>query len=63
MSLQQVVQPRSANNGFGRRRTEKDGGLRLDSKLQTGKANPTRSSSIGENADLNLFIFAFSPFI
>ncbi|XP_027125864.1 polyadenylate-binding protein-interacting protein 3 isoform X2 [Coffea arabica] len=48
MSLQQAVQPRSAANGFGRRRTEKDGGPRLDSKLQTVKANSSRSSSVGK---------------
>lgn len=48
MSLQQAGQPRSAANGFGRRRIEKDGGPRLDSKLQTVKANPSRLSSVGK---------------
>ncbi|KAL3528598.1 hypothetical protein ACH5RR_007920 [Cinchona calisaya] len=47
MSLQQVVQPRSASNGFSRRRAEKDSGPRLEGKLQTGKVNLSRSSSIG----------------
>ena len=63
MSLQQAVQPRSAANGFGRRRTEKDGGPRLDSKMQTVKANPSRSSSVGGIANLNLCRCAFSPFL
>ncbi|EEF41019.1 conserved hypothetical protein [Ricinus communis] len=45
MSLQQPTQPKSYANGFGRRRAEREGGARLDNKLQSGKSNPNRSSS------------------
>ncbi|XP_065866782.1 polyadenylate-binding protein-interacting protein 3-like isoform X2 [Euphorbia lathyris] len=45
MSLQQAAQSKSYNNGFGRRRAEKDGGTRLDNKLQSGKPNLNRSGS------------------
>ncbi|KAL3511640.1 hypothetical protein ACH5RR_024357 [Cinchona calisaya] len=48
MSLQQVVQPRSAANGFGHRRIEKDGGPRLESKLQSGKVNSSHLTSRGK---------------
>lgn len=51
MNLQQAVQPRSAANGFGRRRIEKDFGPRLESKPQPGKANSSRMASVGEIAN------------
>ncbi|XP_021628133.1 polyadenylate-binding protein-interacting protein 3 isoform X4 [Manihot esculenta] len=42
MSLQQAAQPKYAN-GFGRRRVEKEGGVRLENKLQSGKSSLSRS--------------------
>lgn len=47
MSLQQASQPKSYANGFGRRRAEREGGARLDNKLQSGKSNLNRSSNSG----------------
>ncbi|XP_020533952.1 polyadenylate-binding protein-interacting protein 3 isoform X3 [Jatropha curcas] len=47
MSLQQSTQPKSYANGFGRRRAEREGGTRLDNKLQSGKSNLNRSSNSG----------------
>ncbi|GAB4842604.1 Polyadenylate-binding protein-interacting protein 3 [Ancistrocladus abbreviatus] len=47
MNLQQAVQPRSSANGFSRRRVEKDMGSRIESKLQPGKSNPSRVTSLG----------------
>lgn len=47
MSLQQPTQPKLYANGFGRRRAEKEGGAKLDSKLQSGKSIPNRSNSSG----------------
>lgn len=44
MSLQQAAQPKYAN-GFGRRRVEKEGGVRLENKLQSGKSSLSRSSN------------------
>lgn len=47
--MQPAVQPRSAVNGYGRRRVEKDVGPRLDSKPQPGKANLGRLGSVGKD--------------
>ncbi|KAL1559158.1 Polyadenylate-binding protein-interacting protein 3, variant 2 [Salvia divinorum] len=44
MNMQQVVQPRSSSNGYGRRKVEKDPAARSDSKFQTGKANYSRTN-------------------
>lgn len=49
MNLQQVAQPRSFANGFGRRRGEREMGSRQDNKLQSGKSNPSRLPNAGEN--------------
>ncbi|KAG8380132.1 hypothetical protein BUALT_Bualt07G0161800 [Buddleja alternifolia] len=45
MNMQQVVQPRSSSNGYGRRKIEKDTATRLDSKFQTEKTNSSRTNS------------------
>lgn len=45
MNMQQVVQPRSPSNGYGRRKAEKDSAARSESKFQTGKANYGRTNS------------------
>lgn len=54
MNLQQVMPPKSTANGFGRRRGEREGGTRLESKLQSGKSNSgrvtTTSSVIGSKS-------------
>ncbi|KAJ4717830.1 polyadenylate-binding protein-interacting protein 3-like [Melia azedarach] len=47
MNLQQVMPPKSTANGFGRRRGERDGGTRMESKLQPGKSNTVRVTSTG----------------
>uniref|UniRef100_A0A5B7ASG1 Putative polyadenylate-binding protein-interacting protein 4 isoform X1 n=1 Tax=Davidia involucrata TaxID=16924 RepID=A0A5B7ASG1_DAVIN len=47
MNLQQVVQPRSSSNGFGRRRVERDSGARLENKSQSGKTNSNRLTNTG----------------
>lgn len=60
MSMQPAVQPRSAVNGYGRRRIEKDVGPRLDSKPQPGKANLGRLGSVGEIADTVISLFILS---
>ncbi|XP_058005075.1 polyadenylate-binding protein-interacting protein 3 isoform X3 [Hevea brasiliensis] len=43
MSLQQAAQPKAYANGFGRRRAEREGGARLENKLQSGKSSANRS--------------------
>lgn len=60
MSMQPAVQPRSAVNGYGRRRNEKDVTPRLDNKPQTGKANLSRLGSVGEIADTVISLFILS---
>lgn len=51
MNLQQVAQPRSSVNGFGRRKVEKETGTRLENKLQTGKTNSSRLTTAGVLTD------------
>ncbi|CAN1286725.1 Polyadenylate-binding protein-interacting protein 4 [Linum perenne] len=43
MSIQQSVQPKSSTNGFNRRRTDREGGIRLENKPQSGKLSQSRS--------------------
>ncbi|KAK6148735.1 hypothetical protein DH2020_016260 [Rehmannia glutinosa] len=45
MNMQQVVQPRSSSNGYGRRKTERDNTTRSDSKFLIGKNNLSRTNS------------------
>ncbi|KAK3220380.1 hypothetical protein Dsin_014350 [Dipteronia sinensis] len=47
MNMQPVLQPKSSANGFGRRRGEREGGTRLDNKLQSGKSNSSKVPSTG----------------
>ncbi|KAL5757417.1 hypothetical protein ACOSP7_020028 [Xanthoceras sorbifolium] len=47
MNMQPVLQPKSSANGFGRRRGEREGGTRLDNKLQSGKSNSSKAPSAG----------------
>lgn len=49
MNLQQAVQPRSSANGFNRRRAEKENSSRMEIKHQSGKFNPDRAASAGED--------------
>ncbi|KAL4625516.1 hypothetical protein ACB092_05G032100 [Castanea dentata] len=50
MNLQQAVQPKLSANGFGRRRGEREVGTRTESKSQSGKSNPSRSTNTGAMA-------------
>ncbi|XP_051114241.1 polyadenylate-binding protein-interacting protein 4-like [Andrographis paniculata] len=43
MNMQQLVQPRSSSNGYGRRKVEKDAVVRSDSKFQADKTNSKRA--------------------
>ncbi|KAJ7963228.1 polyadenylate-binding protein-interacting protein 3-like [Quillaja saponaria] len=42
MNLQQVVQPKSSSNGYGRRKADREGGTRMENKMQSGKSNSSR---------------------
>ncbi|KAL0354496.1 UNVERIFIED_CONTAM: Polyadenylate-binding protein-interacting protein 3 [Sesamum radiatum] len=44
MNMEQVVQPRSSPNGYGRHKIEKDTATRFDSKFQIGKTTSGLSS-------------------
>ncbi|XP_028784454.1 polyadenylate-binding protein-interacting protein 3-like isoform X1 [Neltuma alba] len=44
MNLQQVGQPKSFN-GYGRRKSERDGAFRSENKIQSGKSNASRLAS------------------
>ncbi|KAJ8755957.1 hypothetical protein K2173_024502 [Erythroxylum novogranatense] len=45
--MQQTMQPRSSGNGYIRRRGEREGGMKMENKMQSGKLNLNRSSSTG----------------
>nr|GME10161.1 polyadenylate-binding protein-interacting protein 3-like isoform X1 [Ipomoea batatas] len=47
MNMQPVVQTRSSANGFGRRRTDRETGT----KLQSAKTNSSRLTSVGQKGD------------
>lgn len=47
MNLQQVGQPKSSN-GYGRRKSEKEGTAKADNKIPSGKSNASRLASTGE---------------
>jgi hypothetical protein len=48
MNLQQVGQPKSSN-GYGRRKSDKDGASKSDNKIAPGKSNAGRLASTGEH--------------
>ncbi|XVE88654.1 hypothetical protein DITRI_Ditri19aG0086800 [Diplodiscus trichospermus] len=48
--MQQVVFPKSAANGFGRRRSDREVGARLENKVQSGKSNQGRTQTTGSLA-------------
>ncbi|XWS18834.1 hypothetical protein CRYUN_Cryun32bG0079100 [Craigia yunnanensis] len=47
MNMQQVVLPKSSANGFGRRRSDREVGARLENKVQSGKSNQGRIQTTG----------------
>ncbi|KAJ4836846.1 hypothetical protein Tsubulata_018475, partial [Turnera subulata] len=55
MNLQQAMQPKASSNGFNRRRGEREGGPRLENKMQSGKLNPNRSSNSGAGVKVGGF--------
>lgn len=58
MNLQQVGQPKSSN-GYGRRKSEKDGASKSDNKIPPGKSNAGRLASTGEHLTLAVYYFLF----
>ena len=49
MNLQQAVQPKSSNGyGYARRKSEKEGATKSDSKNPSGKSNTSRVAQTGE---------------
>ncbi|TYI78782.1 hypothetical protein E1A91_D06G238200v1 [Gossypium mustelinum] len=47
MNIQQALLPKSSSNGFARRRGDREGGARLESKVQSGKSNQGRIQATG----------------
>ncbi|GMJ14227.1 CTC-interacting domain 4 [Hibiscus trionum] len=47
MNTQQVLLPKSSANGFSRRRGDREGGARLENKVQSGKSNQGRIQTTG----------------
>ncbi|XP_039070369.1 polyadenylate-binding protein-interacting protein 3-like isoform X1 [Hibiscus syriacus] len=47
MNIQQALLPKSSANGFPRRRGDREGGARLENKLQSGKPNQGRIQATG----------------
>lgn len=59
MNLQQVGQPKSSN-GYGRRKSEKEGATKSDNKVPSGKSNTSRLVSTGELLIRVNYYFLFS---
>ncbi|XP_039016284.1 polyadenylate-binding protein-interacting protein 4-like [Hibiscus syriacus] len=47
MNIQQALLPKSSANGFARRRGDREGGARLENKVQSGKSNQGRIQTTG----------------
>ncbi|GMI72369.1 CTC-interacting domain 4 [Hibiscus trionum] len=47
MNIQQALLPKSSSNGFARRRGDREGGVRLENKVQSGKSNQGRIQTTG----------------
>ncbi|KAL4369341.1 hypothetical protein GQ457_05G035320 [Hibiscus cannabinus] len=47
MNTQQALLPKSSANGFSRRRGDREGGARLENKVQSGKSNQGRIQTTG----------------
>ncbi|TYI24359.1 hypothetical protein ES332_A06G228900v1 [Gossypium tomentosum] len=47
MNIPQALLPKSSSNGFARRRGDREGGARLESKVQSGKSNQGRIQATG----------------
>ncbi|KAH1055076.1 hypothetical protein J1N35_033141 [Gossypium stocksii] len=47
MNIQQALLPKSSSNGFARRRGDREGGARLESKVQSGKSYQGRIQATG----------------
>jgi hypothetical protein len=58
MNLQQVGQPKSSN-GYGRRKSDKDGASKSDNKIAPGKSNAGRLASTGEHLTRVVKYFLF----
>ncbi|XP_039060116.1 polyadenylate-binding protein-interacting protein 3-like [Hibiscus syriacus] len=50
MNIPQALLPKSSANGFPRRRGDREGGARLENKVQSGKPNQGRNQTTGEVA-------------
>ncbi|XP_030525467.1 polyadenylate-binding protein-interacting protein 3-like isoform X2 [Rhodamnia argentea] len=51
MNFQQLAHPKSSANGIGRRKGEREGGMRLDNRLHSGKSGISKAGSTGSMAD------------
>ncbi|KAL3736017.1 hypothetical protein ACJRO7_025039 [Eucalyptus globulus] len=51
MNYQQLAHPKSAANGIGRRKSEREGGMKLDNRLHSGKSGISKTGSIGSMPD------------
>lgn len=61
MNLQQVGQSRSSN-GYGRRKSEREGAAKSENKISSGKSNANRLASTGELLTLITFYFPIVNF-
>ncbi|KAF8025787.1 hypothetical protein BT93_F2574 [Corymbia citriodora subsp. variegata] len=51
MNFQQLAHPKYSANGIGRRKSEREGGMRLDNRLHSGKSGISKTGSTGSMAD------------
>ncbi|KAI6690194.1 hypothetical protein NL676_027022 [Syzygium grande] len=51
MNFQQLAHPKFSANGIGRRKGEREGGMRVDNRLHSGKSGISKTGSTGSMAD------------
>ncbi|KAK8559894.1 hypothetical protein V6N13_016626 [Hibiscus sabdariffa] len=54
MNIQQALLPKSSNNGFARRRGDREAGAKLENKAQSGKSNQGRIQTTGAVAGVKI---------
>lgn len=62
MNFQQLAHPKSSANGIGRRKGEREGGMRQDNRLHSGKSGISKAGSTGTifRNTHGLFIYGLS---
>jgi len=58
MNLQQAGQPKSSN-GYGRRKSEREGAIKSENKILSGKLNASRLTNTGKIKGCVIYYYLF----